>query len=198
MDFLRSYRVWAAVAGVAMVASIIGVTHRPWMASPYVSVEGFQLWYADGFDDEVLKLVRESEAAAARGDLPSALEFMLRAETRNHEQPTPQFELWDNLAELYCASAASETDTTRAKMLRSKGLALLREFRCGADLFDFKLRCKDVPNRDGLCFRNLCDEDSTEFGKWDGFMDAEPAPGSFTWYLDDKKNLSAIERICRR
>lgn len=193
------HRVWAIAVLAAVVVSIIGVAVHGQTAAPYVSVEGFVLFKPGDFDEETLKLVRASEAAAARGDLSSALESMRRAVAHHHEQPAPAFELWDNLAELYCARAASEADATLAKTLRSKGLALLQELRCGADLWDAKTMCRDVPDREGLCFRTLCRvESGYATGTWDSLRDADFEPGTFTWYRDDVKNLPAIERICRR
>lgn len=194
------HRVGAIVLLAAVVVSVVVFAQRQRSTTwpHYVSIEGFQFFEPDAFEEGTLKLLRESEAAAGRGDLTSALASMQRAVAHHHKQPTSNFELWDNLAELYCAKARTEVDTTRSATLRSKGLSLLREFRCGVDLWDGKSQCRDVVNRKGLCFRTLCDFDSSGYatGKWDAFMDAEPEPGTFTWHRKDAANLGAIGNVC--
>lgn len=193
------FRIWVPVL-LILAAVIVVITQWPRSdtSSPYVFIESFVLLEPDAFDDRTLELIRESKTAADRGDLESSLNAMKRAVAHHHETPNPNFELWDNLAELYCATARTATTTKRAAELRSKGMALLREFRCGVDLWDLKQECRDIVDRNGMCFRTLCTiEAGYATGRWDAFMDAEPAPGSFTWHTEDSQNVDQIEKACR-
>src|SRR5262249_51916372 len=65
----------------------------------------------------------------------AAIEAMQSAANRLVQQRSTNFELWDNLAELYCAQADRERNPVRARAARANGVAMLREFRCAINLW---------------------------------------------------------------
>lgn len=176
--------------------------------------------YLGHFDDQSLSLFNESKAAEAKGDFESALRFMQSA--AELQLPLQGFELWDNLASLYCKRARVSKDARFSKASRAAGRAMLNEFRCAADVWSGKRRCwlrggventgVSFDNEIGLvpnpavlplCFSTLC---GTGFGSksrdrknegWETLMEAEPPDGYTSWPIEDSKDLAQIEKSCR-
>lgn len=153
---------------------------------------------------------------AALGDTASAIEAMQTAANRLVQRRNANFELWDNLAELYCVAAKRERDAMRSAALRSNGLALVQEFRCARDFYargTEGMPCYAergvAPNPvfSPLCFQLFCaagsrDIISQERADHDSDAGMRERRRNVllrhgTSYRADAANVDAIERECR-
>jgi hypothetical protein len=121
-------------------------------------------------------LVRESQSAVARGDLPGAITKMEAAVER--AQSTRFMGPWVHLAELYCVQAAREKDPAAAAVQRRKGVSLLREDRCAKRLGASSLSCA-LPN-----WRNEASREWLPFEERHSVETANSAPWGFVPHPD--------------
>jgi hypothetical protein len=181
-------------------------------------VQSAEPHYLGNFDDQSLSLFRQSEAAEANRDYDSALRLMQAAAERQLERRG--FELWDNLASLYCKRARASKSPRIARVSRMAGRAMLNEFRCAAEVWSGKRRCwlrgledtgQSIDDQTGLvpnpavsplCFSTLCGagfgskhRDRTD-DAWKALMEAEPPDGYAEWPIEDGKDLLQIQKMC--
>jgi hypothetical protein len=182
--------------------------------------EPAKLYSPDAAGQLAVALARIARREADRGDIPAAIEAMQLAANAMAQQRNTNFELWDNLAELYCAQAKRERDPSRAAAARANGLALLREFRCAAKFYQANtpnacfIEGTTLPNTDmtPLCYSVLCtaapqapasphEKDLTMWERQSAERRVEPLETDYSFYADYKRdaaNLGAIEATCRR
>ncbi len=164
-------------------------------------------------------LAKIARREANRGDMPAAIEAMQLAANEMAQRRNTNFELWDNLAELYCVQARRDRDPKRAAAARANGLALLREFRCAANFYKQNtpnacfMDGTTLPNTDmtPLCYSVMCTaaghvvvapKDDTLTGTERLIQESrsEPADTDYSYYhyyKEDATNLAAIEQSCR-
>ncbi|MGH8596485.1 MAG: hypothetical protein ACREXT_07495 [Gammaproteobacteria bacterium] len=179
---------------------------------PYFPNEPRALYAPEAMDETTRLWVNYSHRTALHGDLSSAIEQMQIAANTLLRRRNDDFELWDNLAELYCAKANRERDPKRAAAARTNGLAMLAEFRCAAKVFsgsEYDMSCKTkrgfVPNPafTPLCYQLFCTDGERDKGEVGNYPEgeSEPAPDPYVLFLAkfraDAANLSAIEQVCR-
>jgi hypothetical protein len=188
------------LAGNSLCPAIAAAGQQP---KPFKPLEPEALYDADTVDATTKELLRKEHDLLAQGDIAGAIEFLQQAANRLVQQRSVNFELWDNLAELYCAQARRESDKRRADAARANGVAMLREFRCAIQLWRWtpahgkcslpSLRGENpalrngrynstpwgfVPNPDltPLCYSVLCDS---------GFQNDSQRPEGATFEFED-------------
>jgi hypothetical protein len=165
-----------------------------------------------------LALTDIAQREVRRGNVPAAIEAMQMAANIMAQERNTNFELWDNLAELYCLQARRDRDSKRAAAARANGLALIREFRCAAKYYE-----QNTPNAcfsEGgslantdmtpLCYSVMCTQrpriaDETGDDVTRAERDSiermqQPLEIDYSYYhyfRKDAANLSAIERGCQ-
>ena len=131
--------------------------------SPAELAEPATPYGAGAMGEAAEKLFRLARSEAAQGNIESAIEAMQWAANEMAKQRQTNFELWDDLAELYCVQAKREKDPARARASRAIAMTLLKEARCGATYYDkIGAACfmddTALPNPDmtPLCYTVLC------------------------------------------
>ena len=215
---LTSLRVCVAVAGL-LGLSVVADADPAGVDLNEEPVRKVEPHYLANFDDESLSLFKQSKAAEAKGDYAAALRLMQRAADR--QLSLKGFELWDNLASLYCKRAKTLNEPRAANVSRAAGRAMLNEFKCAADVWAGKRQCwiaglesaddasADyraglVPNPavSPLCFKTLCGAGfgarlaEKEDDHWGTLMESEPPEGYTSWPIEDSKDLGKIEKTC--
>lgn len=127
-------RVAVALSGGSLVlflAATLSAGEQLPVPVPYAQLEPEQPYVPEAMDSSTRLFVGLSRRAAQHGDLVGAIELMQIAANTLVTRRNEDFELWDDLGELYCAQARREKDIKRASELRLNGKAMLAEFRCG-------------------------------------------------------------------
>ena len=180
---------------------------------PYFPVEPRELYAGAAMDRATRLWLKYSYRAATHGDLLSSIEQLQIATNTLVQRRNDDFELWDNLAELYCAQANREPDAKRAAAARANGLAMLSEFRCAAKIFSgsqYNMSCKTargvIPNPafTPLCYQLFCTEGERDKGEVFAPVtedEHDDPPDPYALYLakfhEDAANLPQIEKVCR-
>lgn len=171
-----------------------------------------------------IPLVEKSQREALRGSLSAAIKTMEEAVLIINSYRIGRIQRWDNLAELYCLRALEEPDSKRAAHLRSDGVAMLNEFRCGVEIQKGKRACalnnarNKAPEEDTkwgfvpdsrltpMCYTSFCD-DGFQRDLADSFSKEPDPSGRAEWEAhyeefdaidDDAANIAEIETLCRR
>jgi hypothetical protein len=212
---LRNWIVLSAIAlGISSTAALPTAVRSATTSVRFI--EPSKLYTEEAMQPVERALVAFAYRFAALGDTASAIEAMQTAANRLVRRRNANFELWDNLAELYCVAARRERDPKRAAALRSSGLALVREFRCASDFYTRGaegMPCYAArgvapnPIFSPLCFRLFCAPGSRDVIPQEP-GDENPDAGirerrqsvlmrHSASYREDAANVSAIERGCR-
>jgi hypothetical protein len=208
--------VWLGLLVATSVVIVVGAGAVPSETAPvlvpYVPIEPAEPYVTEAMNETTRLWVKYSRRAALHGDLTGAIEQMQIAANTLIRLRNDDFELWDNLAELYCARANREADAKRAAVSRANGLAMLAEYRCGVKVFSgsaYDMSCKTkrgiVPNAafTPLCYQLFCSEGARDRGAANEGIeeDTEDDPDVYTLYLakfrEDAANLPTIEQVCR-
>lgn len=200
----------ACLIVVVGVNAVLGQTIADSVA--YTPVEPRELYVPEAMDETTRLWVKYAYRAALHGDLTSAIEQMQIAANALLQRKNDDFELWDNLAELYCAKANRESDRKQAAAARARGQAMLAEFRCGVKVFSgsaYDMSCKTkrgfVPNQafTPLCYQLFCADGPRDKGDPALEVEGESESGRDPYSLflakfrEDAANVPAIERVCR-
>lgn len=174
-------------------------------------IEPEALYTPEAFTALEREVVRFAYRSRARGDIVAAIEQMQMVANALVRRLNDDFELWDNLAELYCAQAARERNASRARDFRANGLALIQEFKCATAFYATagqgmacRLPGNLVPNPafTPLCYQLFCTE-----GRRDAIMQGGGEGEEQTMYEmrvfhsssyhEDAANISQVEKSCR-
>jgi hypothetical protein len=179
--------------------------------------EPAELYSPDGAGLWAVALVDIANREARRGNLPAAIEAMQMAANAMAQQRNTNFELWDNLAELYCAQARRDRVPARAAAAQANGIALIREFRCAVKHYEQNTpnACftegGPLPNTDmtPLCYTVLCTQsprtadrrvpDLAKAEEYEIERRAQPLEEDYSYYhffREDAANLRTIEAVC--
>jgi hypothetical protein len=162
---------WLAAAGLGLAALFVVawfLGKSPNSSASVALQEPASLYAPGGAGLRAADLFTMAREAAAHGDVQGAIKAMQMAANDMAQRRAISFELWDDLAELYCVQAKGEREPARAAAARTNGLALLREARCGMRVYTDQpetacfLEDTALPNTEltPLCYTVMCTKGS--------------------------------------
>lgn len=192
----------------ALIVAVASTGHSEEQRAPFESLEpsGIEQYTLFADTPQYRTMLERGLAERESGDIDAALEHFSWAADRGMLHAN--FELWDDIAELYCERAARTDDVRDRSAWRSSGKHYLAEFKCAQSVVN-GARCwvsqdtnfPGAPNPDlsPLCFAALCSS-GINFDRywWDTYLDAGEGEHPFHWLDRDAKNITAIERRCEK